>query len=56
MYFVAVLIIPRITDITNIFYAAPISDILGSIITAIVFALTVKKVVYRREQIVHETM
>ena len=56
MYFVAVLIIPRITDITNIFYAAPISDILGSIITAVVFALTVKKVVYRREQIVHETM
>lgn len=43
VYIGSVLIIPQVTDIMNIFYTEPISDIAGTIMTSTVFMLFVKK-------------
>lgn len=43
VYMGCVLFIPRVTDIMNVFYAEPISDILGTVMTVSVFFLLAKK-------------
>ena len=49
VFFTSVFIIPKFFDITNVFYAEPISDIIGGSVTAIVYLITIKRVVYKRE-------
>lgn len=49
VFFTSVFLIPRFFDITNVFYAEPISDIIGSSVTAIVYLITIKKILYKRE-------
>ena len=49
IFFASVFIIPRFFDITNVFYAEPISDIIASSVTSIVYLLTIKKILYKRE-------
>lgn len=50
VFFASVFIIPRFFDVTNVFYAEPISDIVSAILSATIYLLTIKKLLYKREQ------
>lgn len=49
IFFASVFIIPRFFDITNVFYAEPISDIVAASVTTIVYLITIKRILYKRE-------
>lgn len=49
IFFASVFIIPRFFDITNVFYAEPISDIVAASVTTVVYLMTIKKILYKRE-------
>ena len=50
IFFASVFIIPRFFDITNVFYAEPISDIVAASVTTVVYLVTIKKILYKRER------
>lgn len=49
IFFASVFIIPRFFDITNVFYAEPISDIVAASVTGMVYLMTIKRILYKRE-------
>lgn len=50
IFFAAVFIIPQFVDVTNIFYAEPISDIVAATVTTIVYLFSIKRLLYKREK------
>lgn len=49
IYFIAVFSIPALTDASMIFYAQPISDLMGTCVTVPVYFMTIKKILKNRE-------
>ena len=49
MYFVALFILPAIWGAEAIFYAEPISDVVGPFTTMAVYGLTMNKILKRRQ-------
>lgn len=49
VYFLAVFSIPALTDASMIFYAQPISDLMGTCVTVPVYFMTIKKILKNRE-------
>lgn len=49
IFFASVFIIPKFFDITNVFYAEPISDIVAVSVTTVVYLMTIKRILYKRE-------
>lgn len=49
IFFASVFIIPQFVDVTNIFYAEPISDIVAATVTTTVYLLSIKKLLAKRE-------
>lgn len=49
IFFGSVFIIPRFSDVTNVFYAEPISDIIAAGVTTVVYISVIKKLLYKRE-------
>ena len=49
IFFASVFMIPRFFDVTNVFYAEPISDIISASVTSIVYLMTIKKILHKRE-------
>ena len=44
VFFACIFILPKCTDIVNIFFAEPISDVLGPVVTIIGFSIVMKKI------------
>lgn len=47
-YFAAIFILPLLFDAKAVFYAEPISDVLGPVVSVIVYVLSIKKILDRR--------
>lgn len=54
IFFASVFIIPRISDVTNIYYAEPVSDIIAASVTTIVYLSVIKKLLRKREELTIE--
>lgn len=50
VYFAAVFILPVLFGADAIFYAEPISDTLGPLVTAVVYVLSIRRILRRRER------
>ena len=49
VYFVAIFSLPALFGARAVFYAEPISDVLGPLVTILVYACTIRKVLRKRE-------
>lgn len=49
-YFASVFLLPSLFGANAVFYAEPLSDILGPIVSITVYLLTIKKILHHREQ------
>lgn len=47
VFFIGVFLIPPVFGITNVFYTEPISDLLGSIVSSIIFFTVIRKVIFK---------
>ena len=52
VYFISIFILPVIGGARNVFYAEPISDIVGPIVSVTVFLLVFKRLLKKREEMV----
>lgn len=50
VYFVSVFLLPAILGVDNVFYAEPLSDILGPAVSILVYGLTIRRILRRRER------
>ncbi len=48
-FFIFVCLIPLVSDVTHVYYAAPLSDTIGATITSICYCLLIKRILRKRE-------